>query len=562
MAKDRGQGGVSYRAFAGLRNDVAPERFGPADLAVATNVDLDKTGRLARRQGYTRVVSTPAHSLWAQAATALFVSGIQLNRLNPDYSATPLATVGAARMSYCPLGERTYFSNSTATGVYEGGAVRSWGMAVPALPTAAVVGGALPAGAYQYTLTHVRADGQESGAALAGVIVSTGGAIELTLPALLDAAVVSRNVYLSPPDGDVLYLAATLPAAQLSYTVSAADVAQLALPLLTQFLQPAPAGQLVTYYKGYMFVACGTILYMSEPFAPELFDLRNYIDLGETITLLAPLEDRGASGGLFVGTTKSCGVLAGASPDDFQYVAKTEYGAITGALAYADGTLIGDGAVGARPLPIWLTTAGVCIGTPGMAIDNQTLGVYSFAASGNGAALFLPAHNRFVAVSEAGTLAMRTSATPEQKPRPESRMTHYTGYAFNSLATFNGVALGADAGGIYTLSGASDAGAPIAATLRLGNTDFGSSFLKGMDRLYAGYRAAAPMLLSALTDGVASPNYPLPATAGDTVGGRAKLGKGLQARYWQFTLSNTLGADFVIDALEVTPANEQRRVHA
>ena len=154
-----------------------------------------------------------------------------------------------------------------------------------------------------------------------------------------------------------------------------------------------------------MYVAVGDVLYPSSSFGYELFDLREYIPLDGRITLLAPLTDkemiidRGLGSGLFIGTDRSCGVLAGTSPENFQYVPKSDYGAIPGALAYVDGALFGDDSLGARQLPMWLTTQGICIGMPEMAIRNLTRSHYTIPAAGLGAALFMPGPNRFLATA-------------------------------------------------------------------------------------------------------------------------------------------------------------------
>jgi hypothetical protein len=90
-------------------------------------------------------------------------------------------------------------------------------------------------------------------------------------------------------------------------------------------------------------------------------------------------------------------VLVGSDPKDFQYVPKADYGAILGALDFVDGALFSDDALGGRQLPVWLTTQGICVGLPDMAIRNLTRSKYAFPATGQGAALFMPGPNRFIA---------------------------------------------------------------------------------------------------------------------------------------------------------------------
>jgi hypothetical protein len=410
---------IAFSAFNGLRDDVPAERFNGADTAsdkrngadlnVAINVDIDASGAVSRRAGYAQVLSGAAHSLWANPAgtVCLLAQGANLRMLQPDYSSTALRTLAGVgeRISYACEGERVYFSNGVDTGVVEAGSARSWGLAVPNLPGVAATVGTLPSGRYQFAMTHVRAGGQESGAPLAGVIdLAAGAGLVFTLPVSTDPGVAAKRVYLSAPDGETLYLA--FEAANATTTASyTGDTYDLVEPLATQFMGPAPAGQLVAYYRGRMWVAAGDLLYPSEPFAYELFDYRNYLRFDGRITLLAPMTDKERSddtalhSGFFVGTDTSCGIVVGAAPDDFAYVPKTTYGAVLGALDYVDGALLTDASSTSRQLPMWLTTEGVCVGRPDMDIENLTRSKYGFTARGQGAALFMPGPNRFIATA-------------------------------------------------------------------------------------------------------------------------------------------------------------------
>jgi hypothetical protein len=263
----------------------------------------------------------------------------------------------------------------------------------------------MPAGKYLFTMSWLRASGQESGAPLAGLIdLPVDSAIEFTLPVSTHPDVVGKILYLSPPNSEHMFEAAAL-ANSLTSLAWQSDPSSLSEPITVQFMQPAPAGQLVAFFRGRMYVAVGDTLYRSEPYDYELFDLRRYVRLDGRITLLAPFsdKDRGSDAsrdsGFFIGTDRSCGILAGTDADDVQYVPKTDYGAIFGALDYADGTLIGTGETGARMLPIWLTTQGICVGLPDLQIVNRTQARYDFPAAGRGAALFMPGPKRFIATA-------------------------------------------------------------------------------------------------------------------------------------------------------------------
>jgi hypothetical protein len=406
QTQERDQDVVTYAAFTGVRNDVDPERFAASDLFSAVNIDIDKSGRISRRTGFTRRASGAIHSLWAASDICLYVSGDQLFQLNPDYSTAPMQTLQGIgmRTSFARANDRVYYANGVDTGVIENGAARTWGIQPPDAPGIQATVGHMPAGTYQITMTYFRDDGQESGASRAAVAdLSAGSGLLLTLPISADLGVVSKAVYISPPNGDTLYLAFVVGNGVTSASYIG-DTTELSVPLATQFISPAPAGHLIGFYRGRMYVAVGDILYPSQPFAYEQFDLRGYIQMDGRITMVAPMTDKeregdGQHSGLFIGTDRSCGVLVGSSPESFQYVPKTDYGAILGAVDYVDGALYSDNATGARPLPMWLTTQGICVGMPDMEIKNITRTKFGFVAAGQGAALFQPGPNRFIATS-------------------------------------------------------------------------------------------------------------------------------------------------------------------
>ncbi|MFM7013257.1 MAG: hypothetical protein ACKO0Z_28660, partial [Betaproteobacteria bacterium] len=251
-AFQRDPGIIAFEAFSGIRNDIPEHRFGLTDLAVGNNIDIDESGGVSRRAGRTLVRAGAAHSLWSNGVLAMFVEGAQLKQLRPDYSAIVLRdglTLGLP-MSFVEVNGRVYFSNGAQTGVLDTGVVRSWGLPVPALPGVAVTTGAMPAGTYQYTVVGLRQDGQQSGAPLAGVVTLTANAgLVFTMPSATDPGIVAWALYLTTPNGDVLYRASVVPVdtSIVSYT---RDTTELALPLDMQLLSPPPAGHLLGYYRG------------------------------------------------------------------------------------------------------------------------------------------------------------------------------------------------------------------------------------------------------------------------------------------------------------------------
>jgi hypothetical protein len=66
---------------------------------------------------------------------------------------------------------------------------------------------------------------------------------------------------------------------------------------------------------------------------------------------------------------------------------------------YVDGALFHKGEAGVQRLPMWLSTQGVCVGMPDLMINNLTRSTFTFPATGQGAALFMPTVNRFIATA-------------------------------------------------------------------------------------------------------------------------------------------------------------------
>lgn len=151
-----------------------------------------------------------------------------------------------------------------------------------------------------------------------------------------------------------------------------------------------------------------------------------------------------------------------------------------------------------------------------------------------------------------GAIAMHTEALS---------LTTYSNFPFNSFAAFNGLYLAAGDNGIFALTGSTDNGAIIQAAARTGLTDFGTSFLKRVDRAYVGYRTNGDLLVRVFTDEVNIRDYRLTGSGATGLhGNHLRIGKGLGARYWQFEVQNMNGADFNLDLIEIKPTKLPRRV--
>jgi hypothetical protein len=363
------------KQFRGLRNVGLSERFRMGDLDGAQNIDLDDTGHAARRDGQTLIDSGAKRSIWSDGYVCLFVEGTSLKRLYSDNTSTIVRSglIAGARMSFVSLGRRVYYSNGTDTGCYAISGDRSWGIVPPqTAPVTTVTGGSLPAGAYQYTMTYVRADGQESGAAVASVIEVSSGGIEFSLlPVSADPDVTHKNLYLSPANGDKFYLAKTILGEETE-TYYGGDGTGLQLPLTTQHLGPAPAGHLVAEYNGYALIATSGFIFYSEPDSTELFDLRSFLPFGSRVTNIGKLRSA-----LVVTTEKDTFILAGSSPEAFDLDARTAVGGIEGSMTRINLRHLPE-SDSEEDVPVWMSGSGLCFAMPDGEIKNMTANRYRF----------------------------------------------------------------------------------------------------------------------------------------------------------------------------------------
>ena len=144
-------------------------------------------------------------------------------------------------------------------------------------------------------------------------------------------------------------------------------------------------------------------------------------------------------------------------------------------------------------------------------------------------------------------------------------ITEYQPYDFNSLAVLQGVLYGANDAGLFRLDGDTDDAVNIEAYARTALTRIADGRMAQVDSAYLGYSADGVIQLKAITtDATGSKTsrvYQLNAQNADANrSGRIKLGRGVKSVYWAFEVSNSLGADFTIDVLELRVLALSRRI--
>lgn len=393
---------MEIRKFLGIRNTTSPERLKTGELVAANNVETDNTGRLLSRRGQTLKNASPLSNLYANHAVAVALSGSNLVAVEPNFTYTTLKVLTSTDdLSYETSLDTIYYSNGVDLGRLVGRTWSSWGIIPPAGQpvTLPIVGGKLPIGKYMYAVTFVRNDGHESGTGLAGVIELTakGGISFLSIPVSTNTDVVSKNLYLSATNGEVLYYAANIPNAQIGYTYNSNQL-DLTIPLITQFLTPPPPGSFVKIYKGVMYVVVGDTVYYSNAHSFELFKLdTDFLRFPGRVVMFEGVGD-----GIYVGTEDLGGedaegmgntyFLSGNRPDKLQSVDLFDYGVIEGTAvstdaAYFESPVAGEAEGGeAKFAVVWTSRHGICLGKDGGTTTNLTEPRYSMPLAQSGVA--------------------------------------------------------------------------------------------------------------------------------------------------------------------------------
>lgn len=384
---------IEIRRFAGINNLDAlerlvgvPSRDVPAvDLADAVNVDLDDSGRISRRAGQTLMLGGPAHSLWSNGDLCLFVQDGMMFRLYPDMSTEPVAAgLSDSPLAYAQVNNRIYHADGEFAAVFDEGRVRSWGIPLSLTDVAAsITGGTLPAGVYQFAMTVLRADGQESGCGLAARLdLPDGAGITFSWTPPRDPELTQVALYLTQPDGQTLMQAAIVDAGLGAFTYVGGE---RSLPLATQWLDAPPPASVLALYRGRLYLAVGAFLYATAPLSYEHCDLRDFRAFdGSAIRVLCPVE-----GGLFVATDSATYFLSGASFADNALVKKLDAGGIRGSAITADGSIVtGRTELAGQVVALFATTEGIVLGLPDGSLQHLTRERFAYTARGEGAALF------------------------------------------------------------------------------------------------------------------------------------------------------------------------------
>lgn len=299
--------------------DLLSDETGLPEGAVrrAENVDVRRNGGFSRRPGYEVVVGgADFQALYRTSRGVLVVRSGRLYVINmQSYDLMLLCDLGGVEpVDFTEHNGNLYFGNTSSLWWVpaDRSSPRRVGVALPtSLPTVtAHPSGALPAGRYTVAVSRVDDRGEESPTKVVGQVdLPTGGGVRLSgMVPDVDAAV---RVYLTPPDGDALYLSETFSAAFAEFIVSRPPDGAVRS---TQHLVPLPPGEFIRGHAGRLYVARGDTVFFSEPLRPHLHDPRhNFIKFVGPVRFMESV-----TGGVFVGDDRGVWFLPGNEPEQIR----------------------------------------------------------------------------------------------------------------------------------------------------------------------------------------------------------------------------------------------------
>lgn len=356
--------------FPGLNNKDDPYEVGLSGLVAADNVDISAKNKPSRRAGYEKVYSGQIEAAWGDHDTLLFIEDGTLKSLRSDNTAETVAslTANARHLHACrAYDNRLYWTTPTDAGVIRDGQNRPFGVLKPTRVAAVEGIGALPAAAYMVGLTYVNSFLTEG--PLAYTSVKAFGSVEVTIPhgvlELLAADIEHVRLYLSSPDGEVMYLANEIDVGDSNTISYDGDCTDLGVPADAANLDNLPTGGFLAAYagrlwSGFGYDGQGFVAYTS-PYAELTNALTDFFAFPEPVTGLGGL-DAGRFPGLYVGTERAVYFLSGSDPGRMESRKVMDHGVIRGTMKKVDGRVVGKG-VDAEVL-LWTSERGICVGAP------------------------------------------------------------------------------------------------------------------------------------------------------------------------------------------------------
>lgn len=320
---------VRISQFLGLRNTVVPVRQPPGALAVADNVDLDDSGALELRKGYS--LAAEGTAITASFATRdqrrLFVvdDGELMLFTSPTGGRSIASGIPAVPLYWAEAGDTVFVSGKGLKGMVVGDRYADW--AVPDGPAVdALAGGDDPADGWWQAAAVYRDSTGRQGSALPPVSVraDASGVLTVTVRPLEGYDML---VYVAQPNSETLRYVGS----SASTTVKVETVLGAPLDRAHLDCMPPPDGDVIEFHAGRIWIAWhdpasdATTIFGSRPFFWHLFDLAS--DFFSVPGKVLGMKD--VSGELIVATDRDIWKYGGNQPDE-PLVRLRRHGAIPG----------------------------------------------------------------------------------------------------------------------------------------------------------------------------------------------------------------------------------------
>lgn len=338
---------VDTGRFLGFNNTQDPVRLGLEWLTQADNINIDDTGMLSRRVGFTEHFAAAVTSAYATIDTErmYYVAGGSLKTGDGVVLATGLA---ADPMHWAEVNDQVFYNNGVDRGIIRAdNTLLPWEWGVVGTPAVAAVSGSLAPGLYRVCCTFVLPDGRETGASdPAEIEIAQGQALQISqVPQLAGAR---TRTYISPANSTVYGLAYSGALTAFTWDTSPDS---LGIELATGLMSPIPMGcTVIQEWGGKMYAAQYipehdmTALWRSLPLTWHLFNMDTDFDAIPGKVLMLAQHDSA----LVIGTEDAIYALTADG-----LVTLANFGAVPGCAWAVDHEAPG------RPVYIW-TVRGMC----------------------------------------------------------------------------------------------------------------------------------------------------------------------------------------------------------
>lgn len=303
---------IRLENYQGINNRASDSKMPEGFLRACNNFNLDVNGLLNQRDGYVLVLAGVFTCIWSDNIRCFAVMDnnlIEITKSNGVYSAALIQASVDSSLAFSECDGDYYFVGATVSGKV---GIGTFGIdKVLTAPTSAAISGTMEAGQYQIAVTHVDAQGFESGVGEYTVIdLPASSSIRLTsIPVSTNPRVLYSIIYVSPPNGKEMYRNGVV--ANGVTTLDITSFSSAAMPLLTQLFDAAPFGSILRYHYGRLFIAADNQVFYSHGQDYEHFDLRDSLNYPANVTAVCPVED-----GLWI-SADALYFVQGRNPDVF-----------------------------------------------------------------------------------------------------------------------------------------------------------------------------------------------------------------------------------------------------